>query len=591
MSAIFAGLALALLSQAQEPASAQATGFAGTAAGKEPRVEIAWNRFYDADEIYALLDRLAATWPELLRAEVIGHSEENREMRVYVLNDPATGPDTSKPAMWVDGNVHGNEVQGSEAVVYVAWYLLENRDHNPQVDELLEGSAFYLLPMVNPDGRAAWFRDAHTGSSSRSGRRPVDDDGDGRYDEDGPDDLDGDGHIVQMRKHVPGQGDYRLSADDPRILERVPDNDRGIRGDWILLGQEGLDDDGDGRINEDPPGGYDMNRSWPSMWEPDHVQYGAGAYPLYWSETRSIARFIYAHPNIAGVQSFHNAGGMILRGPGAEAFGDYPREDERVYDELGRKGERMLPFYRYMVIWRDLYTVFGGFVTWTYEGLGIISFTNELWNDQQRFPARGQAQPWWDEGPQADRHFFDDALLMGDGFVDWHLFEHPLYGPVELGGFKKDVGRVPPSFMIEEMIHRNALFAIQHAAAMPRVVVAELTATALGGGLHAVDALFRNDHAIPTRTARAAGQRLGAPDVFAIQGEGLETLAGGFRTDRFRPERIELAERDPARLLSERGVPGRGEVRVRWFVRGSGQATVSWRGEKGREVSASLRIP
>ena len=36
-----------------------------------------------------------------------------------------------------------------------------------------------------------------------------------------------------------------------------------------------------------------------------------------------------------------------------------------------------------MVIWKDLYTVYGGFVTWTYEGLGILSFTNELWSGRQ----------------------------------------------------------------------------------------------------------------------------------------------------------------------------------------------------------------
>ena len=110
-------------------------------------------------------------------------------------------------------------------------------------------------------------------------------------------------------------------------MERVPDNDRGVRGDWIMLGQEGIDNDGDGRVNEDSVGGYDMNRSWPSLWMPQHVQGGADPYPLYWPETRSIARFILEHPNVAALQSFHNAGGMILRGPGAEAFGAYLRAD------------------------------------------------------------------------------------------------------------------------------------------------------------------------------------------------------------------------------------------------------------------------
>jgi zinc carboxypeptidase len=581
IGALLAGLAAL---QAQTP---QNPGFPGTPAGAKPAVEVAWNRLYDWDEIYGILDRLVAANPDLLSMRVIGHSVENREMRVYTLNDPSTGPDTGKPAMWIDGNVHGNEVQGGEAVCYTAWYLLENRAHNERVGELVKRSAFYFLPMVNPDGRAAWFRDAHNASSSRTGRQPIDDDGDGLFDEDGPDDLDGDGQLVQMRKYVPGEGTHRLNADDPRILEPVPPNDRGIRGDWILLGQEGIDNDGDGRINEDEPGGYDMNRSSPSLWMPEHVQGGAGPYPLYWPETRAIARFLYEHPNLAALQSFHNAGGMILRGPGAEIFGEYAGEDLRVFDELGRDGEKMLPFYRYMVIWKDLYSVFGGFATWGYEGLGVISFTNELWNESQMYP--DSSKTGIPQGAQGD-HFFDDALLMGAGYVDWHPYEHPLYGKVELGGFKKDVGRVPPSFLIEEMVHRNALFCLKHAEAMPLVLIRKVEVSELGDGLRAIDVTFRNDRAIPTRTARAAQMKIGVPDLYSIEGDGIEVLAGGFRRDRFRPERIELARHDPAHLPSERGIQGRSEINVRWFVRGRGKASVTFQAEKATLVRSEVDL-
>ncbi len=559
-------------------------GFPGLPANHRPEVEIPWNRFYDAEEIYALLDRFAAHWPRLLSHEVIGHSVENREMRVYTLTNPDAGPASSKPAMWVDGNVHGNEVQGAEAVVYLAWYLLENQTSNERARALLDQGAFYLLPMVNPDGRAHWFAGAHNAHSSRTGVQPLDRDGDGLFDEDGPDDLDGDGNIVQMRKHVPGEGTHRLNADDPRVMEFVPPNDKGIRGDWIYVGQEGIDNDGDGRINEDDVGGYDMNRSWPSLWQPDHVQFGAGPYPLYWPETRAIARFLLEHPNVAAVQSFHNSGGMILRGPGAEVFGEYPRADVAVYDELGRDGERMLPFYRYMIIWRDLYSVFGGFVNWAYEGLGIMSFTNELWADEQVSPDRRLGQ-----GMQ-DQLLADDRLLLGEGFVDWHPYQHPLYGPIEIGGFQKDVGRVPPTFLVEEMIHRNALFCVRHAEALPEVVIRDPLVTDLGG-VKAVDVVFANEHLIPTRTAQAAKNRIGRPDRLVLEGEGIEVLAGGVRSDRFRPEQIELQEHDPARLVREEGLGSRAELRVRWLVKGKGEATLRFEGEKARAVERTVAIP
>ena len=48
----------------------------------------------------------------------------------------------------------------------------------------------------------------------------------------------------------------------------------GTKGDYVILGFEGLDNDGDGQVNEDGPGGYDMNRNWPADWQPSYVQNG-----------------------------------------------------------------------------------------------------------------------------------------------------------------------------------------------------------------------------------------------------------------------------------------------------------------------------
>jgi len=552
---------------------------------------IAWNRYRDYDELLDAVRQIAARSPDLVRIEEIGKSALGRPMVVAIVNNPSTGPEASKPAMWIDGNIHGNEVQGAEAVAYLAWYLLENSESNAEVAALLERASFHLLPMVNPDGRARWFAEAHNASSSRTGAKPTDDDDDGRFDEDGPNDLDGDGHIVQMRKHAPGQGTHRLDPDDPRVMVPVPPNDEGRRGDWLLLGSEGFDDDGDGRVDEDGVGGYDMNRAWPSMWEPEHVQRGAGPYPLHWPETRAIAEWLRSRPEVAAVQSFHNMGGMILRGPGAESFGSYEPADVRVYDELGRDGELMLPFYRYMVLWKDLYTVYGGFVTWTYEGLGIVSFTNELWNDDQMFPERSKVASGALAGGDKQRRWFDDKLLAGAGFVDWREVDHPVHGKVEVGGWRKDVGRVPPSFLVEEMLHRNALFCIAHAAAMPEVSIEEPQLLDLGDGLKALDVVVRNKRAIPTRTAQAAKHKLGLMDSISLEGKDVEVLAAGVRGDRFRPDRIELAEREPAVLRLEQGVPGRGEVRVRFYLRGEGRrATIRWRGEKGRDARRDVPL-
>ena len=117
----------------------------------------------------------------------------------------------------------------------------------------------------------------------------------------------------------------------------------GETGDYVLLGQEGVDNDGDGRVDEDGPGSYDPNRNFAADWQPNYVQSGAMDYPFQLPEAKAVNDFLLAHPNIAGLQTYHNNGGMILRSPGAEQTGEYPASDVRVYDEIGTQRRAHAP--------------------------------------------------------------------------------------------------------------------------------------------------------------------------------------------------------------------------------------------------------
>ncbi len=547
-----------------------------------PKVEIAWNRYYLHAELQGHMKRLQEAYPGFIEIETIGKSFEGRPMQVMILTNKGTGKHDHKPAMWVDGNVHGNEVQGGEATIYLAWWLLEHYETNPRAKALLDNKTFYLLPSQNPDGRDHWFEAAATPHSSRTGVKPTDNDRDGQADEDPMDDLDGDGEILTMRKRVPmGQGTHRQDRDDPRLLVRVT---KDQLGDFVVLGQEGIDNDGDGRINEDGLGGYDMNRNWPSDWQPNYIQRGAGDYPFSYPETDCVGRFIIEHPNIAAVQSFHNSGGMILRGPGDESV-KYPGADIRVYDALGEEGELILPFYRYMIIYKDLYNVHGGFVTWTYEALGILSFTNELWASQQYWGKDREKTGNWFSSRTEHALEFNDSVMLGDIFVDWHAYDHPLYGEIEIGGFKHQHGRVAPSFMIEEMLHRNALFCARHAEEIAEVSFEEPQVTELGNGLYRITVDLVNDSIMPSRSALAAMNKIGVPDRVTLAGKGIQVLVGGTLTDRFHPERMLPVTTNPDTVRLEGGVPGRGRTTATWIVRGFGTYQVTYAAEKAADRS------
>lgn len=573
------------------PASMGAQQPAKPASGSDPqfKVRLDFNRWHDYAELKEDLRGLEKAWPKFLKYSSLGTSHGKRDIMLVTINNPDTGPETGKPAMFIEANVHGNEIQGAEVCLYTIWYLMENYGRIDRITKLVDERVFYILPSVNPDGRDHFLHG--TGAGARTGHVPVDDDNDGLFDEDGDDDLNGNGVIEQIRKHVPGQGTHRPSARDPRIMEPVPP---GQVGDYIMLGSEGIDNDGDGRVNEDPVGGYDPNRNWASNWQPNYIQGGSMDYPFQLPEAKAVNDFLMSRPNIAGVQSYHNSGGMLLRGPGAQWQGEYPRADVLVYDELGEQGERMLPFYRYLVIWSGLYTVHGGFIDWTNDGLGIVSFSNELWNGGQYFQSPElQAQQRDPNSPisgQLGQYFFDDMLEFGDQYINWTEFDHPQFGKVELGGWKKTQGRVPPRFMNEELSHRNMAFTLFQADEMPQMKAGETTVEAVGGGVYRVRVDFSNPKFTPTILAKAAENHVVRPDLITVEGP-MEIIAAGWVPNKFRPGATELIDQaELERIQVRTGAPGRSTRTLEYLVRGTGTMTITYDSVKGGKATATVAV-
>lgn len=547
------------------------------------RVDIAWNRYYDYDEMTVLLRQLEQAYPELLTLQSLGQSVQGREMWLMTLNNPETGPDLVKPAMYIDGNIHGNEVQATEVVLYSIWYLTKMYGTNEKITDLIDRCAFYFVPSVNPDGRAHWFREPNTPHSQRSGQRPTDNDFDGELDEDGPEDLDGDGHITRMWRFDPN-GRFRRNAKDPRIIERVgPDE----KGELSHAGSEGIDNDGDGRINEDGPGGYDMNRNWPGGWQPNYLQFGAGDHPFSFPETACIGAFILDHPNVAAVQSYHNSGGMLLRGPGAQFRESlYPRGDQFVYDQLGEAGEEMLPYYDYMIIYADLYTVHGGTVNWTAEQLGIISFTNELWTNDWIMKGVGDGRM----DDEAEMRWID-RVLFGQTFTEYSEYDHPTLGKVLIGGGNKYSSRNTPTFMLEEECHRNFAFTMFHADQMPVLSIPWIEVMQLGDQLWQVTVEILNDRIIPTRTEIAAQHGIGLPDRLTVEGDGIEIATSGTLSDRF-DTTLSPTEHRPQRMLVERGIGSRDRSSFRFVIAGpkNAEITLRYEAEKARDIETTIRL-
>jgi hypothetical protein len=552
--------------------------FPALGASFEPKVRADWNRFHDNAGLFAILSDLNKAFPDLTKLYSLGKSVDGRDLWCLEVTARKAGNPDRKPGMYIDGNIHGNEVQGGEVVAYTAWYLCHQHGRLARVTELLDRAVFYLVPTNNPDGRDYWLHNPNTASSSRSGLRPHDDDRDGLIDEDGPDDLNGDGVITYMRIRDPN-GRLKRHPDFPNYL-MVPARD-DERGEFTILGLEGIDNDGDGRVNEDGPGGYDANRNWPWDWQPGYIQNGSLEYPASLPETRAIVEFVLAHPNIGAMQSYHNSGGMILRSPG-RAGGVIRPQDDQVLSYIASIGEKVLPFYRSMVIYRDLYTVWGGEIDWFYGGRGILSFTNELWTPANLYRDATRTSD------AQDIEFLKYALLE-DGVVEWKEYDHPTYGRIEIGGTRKEWGRTPPSFLLEEECHRNMSFTLYHASTLPQLRIAEVKAERLANNLHKVWVTIENQRLMPTRSAQDVANHITRQDVVTLTGPKVQVLSSGFVRDRFFRE-VVAVERRPERIEIE-SVSGMQAVRVQFIIGGEGAYTITVDSVKGGLVTFSQTLP
>jgi len=535
-----------------------------------PKVSVTWNKYYTYSGIKDLCERLAEAYPDLVKMESAGKSYEGRDIIALTVTNHRNGDPGNKPGYYIDGNIHSNEIQGTEMALYAAWYLAEMYAENDFIRELMDDKVFYILPTINPDARENYMHEPNTGSSPRSGMVPRDDDRDGLVDEDGFDDINGDGVISMMRRKSPW-GEFKVDPADPRQMIRVGDEEQG---EYEMLGYEGIDNDGDGRVNEDRQGSYDPNRDWGYSWEPDYVQGGADKYPFSFPENQAVRDFALKHRNITGAQSYHNSGGMILRGPSIEGGGSevYTREDERVLNTIGKMGETIIPGYRFLTIWKDMYTVYGGELDWWYGAMGVYVHSNELWTSHLMF-----------HNDDRDSYKFDKLLLFEDAFIPWEEHDHPVYGKVEIGGFNKNFGRIHPGFLLESDAHRNTAFCFYHAYQTPKLEVRDIKVEDLQGSLRQVTATIANLRMMPTHSGQNVRYKIDPPDYIYL--DGGDVVAGMIVLDEDNNVCREQ-ENNPQRLEVE-NIPGNSAVKVRWIVKGGNKYTVRVESVKGGRARGS----
>ena len=500
-------------------------------------LKLDYTKYYRYHALVEALENFCLEFPKLTKLYSLGKSSGGRDLWCIELTNQETGAAECKPGFYLDGNTHAGEVTGSMACLYTIDYLLHNYGEDKQVTWLLDNKSFYVIPRVSPDGAEFYLTTPYTvRSSDKEYTFPDYADPSGLSGED----LDGDGNILQMRVRDDVTGTLKISEKDPRLM--IPRSPDDFGGEYYHVYTEGTIKGYDGYEIKMAPNrwGLDFNRNYPINWRPPHVQNGAGPRPNSEPETAAISDFLLRQKNLAACLYYHTSGGEHLRGLCIDTDDKMNPADLAMYKALGQRGTDYTgyPVKSLFVDYTNRVPQWGTFLDMTFTYLGMFSYATELWDLMGRAGVKdgswmkiSKMTPAEQEDVQLKLLKWNDEVMQGECFVDWHVYDHPQLGNVEIGGWTPKFGRQnPPAKLLQEECHKNMLFSLAFAAAMPGLSVSDLKADKVSENVYRITGKVENIGFMPTSgSIQAETNKTAAPVKVSICGG--EVLQGEAETE------------------------------------------------------------
>ncbi|HYV28499.1 MAG TPA: M14 family metallopeptidase, partial [Candidatus Eisenbacteria bacterium] len=476
------------------------------------------------------LKKLAADHRKFVHLESVAKTIGKNDLWRVELGEGKDEERSKRPALLLVAGIEGNDLAGTVSAVAWMEHLAKGYEADPSIRKLLETTTIYVFPRVNPDAVEHFF--AKPRVELAVSRQPFDDDSDGLVDEDGPEDLNGDGLVTWMRVEDP-EGEFMIDPVEPRLLLKA-DKSKGEKGGWRLL-SEGIDNDKDEAWNEDGPGGVNFNRNFPYNYK--FFAAPAGLHPVSEIETRALADFVVAHPNIGIVFTF-GAADNLVQTPKGEPGGKRPPtaihdDDVPFYRELGKAFREALGLKKELTGSNEP----GAFNDWLYFHRGRFSLAARPWSPALQLElAKNQSKD--SEVKPKDENKPDPAAKAPDArkeekadsekagkkpaspgksesdnrneedraflkwidehapelFVPWKEFKHPDFvgKKVEIGGFAPFAKTNPLEKLLEEFAKNHSKFLTDLAGKLPRVGIRKAEAKALGAAVFEVTIQIEN---------------------------------------------------------------------------------------------------
>lgn len=489
-----------------------------------------------------------------LGAQELGRTSDDRPIWLASFgNTDAPG----RPAILIVANLEGDRLVASELA-------LDLCKHFAAGSPLLDSAAVHILPAANPDAMAAVL----AGNAPHRGR-PIDDDHDGRIDEDPADDLDGDGHALQMR--IPDlAGEWMIDEDDPRVMRKA-DRSEGERGTHRMEA-EGHDEDGDRRNAEDGPGGVELEANFPHRWRAHRPE--SSLFQLSERESRTIADFVLANPRIALVIVLDDEDNLASPPRGSSSSNtdstDPRSEDaallavwsERLYADVEAKP-------------RSADHGYGNFADWAYFQLGVPVIESSIWSI-----------PLSSKGPDGESGGSDEVkmlrwadLHLTEAFQTWTALPANFEGDArvadgdpgaEIGGWLPLVQHNPPASELEAIGQRYRSFLDGMAQDFAKLTT-KLRREERGGGIVAIELDVINQGLMATMGEMGEATRRHVPVRAILELPDGATLLSGRRLQAL-PRLQGLGGSTTLRWLIQ--LPADSQATVRLMSRTAGETLV-----------------
>jgi hypothetical protein len=501
---------------------------------------------------------LAEQNPDVLRVTDLARSLGNRKVWLVEAGKGTERDRRTRPAMLVVAGIEGNDLIGSSIAASWIRRLIEDYGNDADVTKLLETTTIYVVLRLNPDAAAWFFVEPQRETSLND--KPVDADHDGLVDEDGSEDLNGDGLITWMRIED-SEGEYILDPQDNRLLLKA-DHLKGEVGAWRYL-VEGIDNDHDERWNEDGLGGVNFNRNFPhdyKFFEPD-----AGVHPVSAPETRALADFIVEHPNIGVIVTYGAADNLLktpksARPPGRRnALTAIDEDDVGYYKVMGELYRETLGLDKEL----EGASEPGTLSDWMYYHRGRLSLAAKAWSpgiavalseaaekkekeaeekkdenaEKSSEPEQGKdkKRAGKDEKDKEDKRNEQERKELKwfdkhspESFVEWQSIEHPDFPDqrVEVGGYQPYALTNPPELMIEHIVAKHSDFLTKTAQRLPRIGTRKIETRHLGRSVYEVEVHIENTGFLPTILSHGQRTREVHPTRLVVKLDDKSFLSG-----------------------------------------------------------------